>query len=78
MLVNAVTASLICSPSTEIPLPQCFDVLIKHWRGTLVEKRSRALSPLLFLSDRVLCVVTAGEGGGGWGGLEGAFCPVPL
>lgn len=40
MLVNAVTASLICSPSTEIPLPQCCDVLIKHCRGTL-ESRSR-------------------------------------
>lgn len=42
MLVNAVTASLICSPSTEIPLPQCFDVLIKHCRGRLAEERSRA------------------------------------
>lgn len=63
MLVNAVTASLICSPSTEIPLPQCFDVLIKHCRSRLVKKRSRALSPPLFLSDRVQCVVVAG----GWG-----------
>lgn len=68
MLVNAVTASLICSPSTEIPLPQCFDVLIKHCRGRLVKKRSRALSPLLFLSDRVQCVVAAG----------GASRPAPL
>lgn len=42
MLVNAVTASLICSPSTEIPLPQCFDVLIKHCRGRLAEERSGA------------------------------------
>lgn len=69
MLVKAVTASLICSPSTEIPLPQCFDVLIKHCRGRLVKKRSRALSPPLFMSDRVQCVVTA------WG--WGASCPTP-
>lgn len=44
MLVIAVTASLICSPSTEIPLPQCFDVLIKHCRGRLAEAKGRPLS----------------------------------
>lgn len=66
MLVNAVTASLIGSPSTEIPLPQCFDVLIKHCRSRLVVKRSRALSPLPFLSDRVHCVVTAGGMAHAW------------
>lgn len=39
-----------------------------------MKKRSRALSPLLLLSDRVQCVVAAG--GGGW--LEEAPRPVYL
>lgn len=64
MLVNAVTASLICSPSTEIPLPQCFDVLIKHCGGRLVKKGSRALSPPLFLEwHGSVCCRSRGVGG---------------
>lgn len=50
MLVNAVTASLICSPSTEIPLPQCFDVQIKHCS----EEKKQSPFTLQFLGNGCL------------------------